>query len=65
MELPLTVRFKQLKVTSKESVGVYRQAGSLLLITIKEPISKLYLDQNKIRFSVFVFGNKNKLCMFS
>lgn len=24
MELPLTVRFRQLKVTSKESVGVYR-----------------------------------------
>lgn len=26
MELPLPVRFKQLKVTSKESVGVYRLA---------------------------------------
>lgn len=24
MELPLTIRFKQLKATSKETVGVYR-----------------------------------------
>lgn len=24
MELPLTVRFRQLKATSKETVGVYR-----------------------------------------
>lgn len=33
MELPLAVRFKHLKATSKETVGVYRLDHVLILLT--------------------------------
>lgn len=49
MELPLAVRFKQLKATSKETVGVYRLDFLLTAESISccfSPFSSAYNARN-------------------